>query len=154
MIRLAKNQDIDDIIILLEEVLKVHNEIRSDLFKPIGTKYTKDQLADIIKNPLTPIYVYEEDNAVVAHLMCIFKDVKETTNSYARKELYIDDICIKDGYRGNGIGKALYEFIKQYAKDNNFDYITLNVWEGNAAKEFYSHLGLSVRNCIMEEKIK
>lgn len=153
MIRLAIKEDASAIIELLGEVLAVHNKIRSDIFKPIGSKYNIEEIEKIINSPLTPIYVYIEDGKVVGHLMCIIKDNAETGNRYPYKEMYIDDLCIKEEYRSKGIGKALYNYIKEYAKENKFDAITLNCWEGNDAKSFYEHLGLKPRNTIFEEKL-
>lgn len=153
MIRLAEEKDIDAIIKLLGEVLAIHNEIRGDIFKPIGSKYNHEEVKKIMNNPLTPIYVYVEDDVVLGHLMCQLRDNKETGNRYPFKEMYIDDICIKENARRKGIGKALYQFIKEYAIKNGFKYIALNCWEGNDAKSFYEHLGLTPRSTIMEEKL-
>jgi len=59
------------------------------------------------------------------------------------KTLYIDDLCVDQNYRGHGIGKKLYEYVVDYAGENGFYNVTLNVWADNtAALKFYESLDL------------
>lgn len=154
MIRKATVSDLDSILGLLQEVLTVHHDIRSDIFKEKGSKYTNEELISILENPDSLVFVYEEEGIVLGHLFCCEKITEEKNNSFKRRELYIDDLCITKNARNKGIGHKLYEYIKDYAINNNFDYITLNVWEGNTAKTFYTSLGLKPRCILMEEKLK
>lgn len=57
MIRKAKEKDIPRILELLEQVLQIHAGIRPDIFIPGTTKYTADELAELLKNKEKPIYV-------------------------------------------------------------------------------------------------
>ena len=69
----------------------------------------------------------------------------------AETTLYIDDICVDEATRGKHIGKALYEYVRDYAKSIGCYNITLNVWEGNdAAYSFYKHMGMQVQKTGME----
>lgn len=155
MIRRATINDIDDIKKLLLQVNNVHALARPDIFIPNQTKYNDCELKELIKNDNKPIFVYEENNKVIAHMFCIIEITKDSHILKDKKELYIDDLCVLDEYRKKGIGTKLYEFGLKYAKDNDFDYLTLNVWEGNnEAIKFYQNLGLSIRNIHMEKKLK
>ena len=152
IIRANKNH-IDDILKLLEEVSHVHHLIRPDIFNE-GTKYNKDELNILMNNDKRPIYVYGEDKKVLGY---IFLELNEYSgnNLVSRKEIYIDDLCVDDTKRGLGIGKKLFEFAKDYAKNNNYSSITLNVWEGNDnAIKFYQKLGMTPLKTYMEYKIK
>ena len=53
----AKNEDIDEILVLLNEVLEIHHNIRPDIFMEGKTKYTKEMLMEMIKDDNNPIYV-------------------------------------------------------------------------------------------------
>ena len=67
------------------------------------------------------------------------------------KTLYIDDICVDEQYRGRHIGKALYEYVLEYARSIGCHNITLNVWEGNQpALQFYRNMGMGVQKTTME----
>ena len=57
--------------------------------------------------------------------------------------LYIDDLCVDAAQRGRGVGRALFEFAKAFAKRSGCYNLTLNVWACNAsAMRFYERCGL------------
>lgn len=154
MIRRANEKDLEGVKKLLEEVLNVHAGIRPDLFKANTRKYTDEELLNIFNDDTTPVFIYVEDDQVLGHVFLEFKDIKETNNMYASKTLYIDDLCVGADYRNKHIGSLLFDYVKEYAKKINCDYITLNVWEGNtSAIEFYKKRGFSTRKYSMEIKI-
>ena len=67
------------------------------------------------------------------------------------KTLYIDDICVEENARGKHVGKALYEYVRDYAQSIGCNNITLNVWDGNdAALSFYRNMGMKVQKTTME----
>ena len=68
------------------------------------------------------------------------------------RTLYIDDICVDEGARGRHIGKALYEHIVCYGREQGFYNITLNVWTCNpSALSFYEAMGLVPQKICMEK---
>jgi len=151
MIRLIKKEDIDDISNLLAQVNLVHHLGRSDLFKK-NNKYTKEELLNMIDDYDNPIFVYEKDGKVIGHAFCQKKIIKENNLLNGIKTLYIDDICVDENSRGNGVATKLYEYVKCYAKDNGYYNITLNVWSFNDnAYKFYEKMGLKPQKITMEE---
>lgn len=154
MIRKANKNDIGRIIELLHQVDMVHHEIRPDLFKPYTTKYNEQELEALLDNDSKPIFVYD-DGEVLGHAFCQITDVKSHKLLQDAKTLYIDDICVDEKARGKHVGKALYEFVRDYAKSIGCYNMTLNVWEGNApALSFYKNMGMKVQKTGMEEIIK
>ena len=111
VIRRAEVRDIGDINRLLGQVLLVHHKGRPDLFKAEGAKYSDDQLAEIIRDDSKPVFVYEEDGRVIAHCFCMIKDWPETGAAYARKTLFIDDLCVDENARGKHVGTQLYDYV-------------------------------------------
>lgn len=153
MIRKANKNDIGRIIELLHQVNMVHHEIRPDLFKPYTTKYNEQELEALLDNDSKPIFVYD-DGEVLGHAFCQITDVKSHKLLQDAKTLYIDDICVDEKARGKHVGKALYEFVRDYAKSIGCYNITLNVWEGNdPALSFYKNMGMKVQKTGMEEII-
>lgn len=154
MIRKANKNDIGRIIELLHQVNMVHHEIRPDLFKSYTTKYNEQELEALLDNDSKPIFVYD-DGEVLGHAFCQITDVKNHKLLQDAKTLYIDDICVDEKARGKHVGKALYEFVRDYAKSIGCYNITLNVWEGNdPALSFYKNMGMKVQKTGMEEIIK
>ena len=138
---------------LLRQVNDVHAEGRPDLFRLGSTKYTRSELSGILDNRLTPVFVAvdAEDN-VTGYCFCIVQDQRGSNNLVPLRTLYIDDLCIDESLRGQGIGRSLYRFVKDYAKNEGFYNLTLNVWSCNpGAIRFYESLGMQPMKTGMEE---
>ena len=150
MIRRAEKKDIQGLISLLYQVDAVHNGIRPDLFKGNTSKYTEQELEEIINDDSKPIFVYD-DGKILGHAFCQISEVKNHRLLQDVKTLYIDDICVDEQSRGHHIGKALYEYVYNYAKLIGCHNITLNVWEGNdSAYNFYKQMGMHIQKTGME----
>lgn len=150
MVRKADTTDIGRIIDLLRQVDMVHHEIRPDLFKPDTTKYSEQELEALLRDDSKPIFVYD-DGKVLGHAFCQITEVRDHVLLQDAKTLYIDDICVDEAARGKHVGKALYEYVREYAKSVGCYNITLNVWEGNdPALSFYRSMGMKVQKTGME----
>ena len=142
-VRLAEAKDIPAILKLLVQVDMVHHNGRPDLFRGPATKYSAAELEQILADEKTPVFVCtDEQNRVLGHGFCILQRsggelmVEHTT-------LYIDDICVDEAARGQGVGRALFERIRDYAREQGAYNVTLNVWTCNpGARAFYEKLGL------------
>lgn len=150
MIRKACKEDIQRIIELLHQVNMVHYVIRPDLFKPHTTKYNAQELEEMLGDESKPIFVYY-DGKVLGYAFCQLSEVKDNQLLVDTKSLYIDDICVDEQSRGKHVGKALYEYVRDYARSIGCHNITLNVWEGNEpALHFYRNMGMQVQKTTME----
>ena len=150
MIRRANKTDIGRIIELLHQVDMVHHVIRPDLFKPYTTKYNEQELEDLFHDDSKPVFVYD-DGTVQGHAFCQITEVRDDKLLQDIKTLYIDDICVDEKARGQHVGKALYEYVHDYARSIGCNHITLNVWEGNdPALSFYKKMGMKVQKTTME----
>ncbi len=152
-VRRAEEKDIDGIMELLVQVDMVHHNGRPDLFKGPATKYTREELAQILKDPQTPVFVYADENdSPAGHAFCMFKKFENDNVLTDVLTLYIDDICVDEKARGKHVGRALYEHVKDFAKDSGCYNITLNVWNCNpGAMRFYESLGLVPQKVCMEQ---
>ena len=151
-VRRATTGDIPRILELLIQVDLVHHNGRPDLFKGPATKYDAKELEEILTDEDTPVFVCEtEDGVVCGHAFCIHRRIPDDAVMTDIRTLYIDDICVDEGARGKGVGKALYRHVTEYAKENGFYNITLNVWCCNpGAMRFYEALGLKPQKIGME----
>ncbi len=150
-IRFAENQDVPGIIRLLRQVGRVHHEGRPDLFRGNAQKYGASQVLAMVGSSSKPIFVAVEDGKVLGYGFCIFKEYKQDPVISDHTSLYIDDLCVDEAHRGQGIGKAIYKEICRYAKMRRCYSVTLNVWCCNtAAMKFYDSLGLLPQKMGME----
>ncbi len=152
-IRFANTADIPDINKLLFEVHKIHSNLRPDIFKSGSKKYTSAELTDIINNKTdTPVFVAVKENAVLGYAFLIKKQFINDNNFTDIKTLYIDDLCVDETARGMHIGTKLYNYVLNYAKENGYYNVTLNVWADNKnALKFYEKIGLKVQKIGMEK---
>lgn len=150
MIRKAEKRDVGRIIELLHQVNMVHHVIRPDLFKPYTTKYDEQALEELLSDGNKPIFVFD-DGVVQGYAFCQVTEVKNDQLLQDIKTLYIDDICVDESARGKHVGKALYDYVHDYAQSIGCYNITLNVWEGNEpAICFYRNMGMQVQKTTME----
>ena len=152
MIRKAEERDIPRIMELLGQVLQIHADIRPDIFIPGTTKYTADELKELLKNKEKPIYIAaNEADVCVGYAFCQLQEQPFSINMVQFKSLFIDDLCVDQQARGQHIGESLFEYVKNEAKRMNCYEVTLNVWAGNAsAEKFYEKMRMKAKERQME----
>ena len=150
-IRFASSRDIPGMIRLLQQVGEVHHRIRPDLFRGGAQKYDETALKNLLADPARPILIADIDGMVAGYAFCILQETKDDPVLCDRKVLYIDDLCVEETLRGQGIAGALYRKVCAYAKELGCHAVTLNVWCGNdGAMKFYENAGLKPQKIGME----
>ncbi len=151
-IRKAQEKDLPKLNALLQQVLQVHADIRPDIFLPGTTKYTDDELKEILKDERRPIYAaVNEKDELIGYAFCQIQEPFPSNNMIPHKILYIDDLCVDASTRGMHVGEALFQHVKKEAAQMGCYEVTLAVWEGNdSARGFYEHAGLKPKETIME----
>ena len=152
IVRRAQEKDIPSVMELLKQVNRVHHEGRPDLFK-LTTKYTEEELSAIMENDQTPVFICEDsDGRVLGHGFCVLQRPGNTRLLCDIRTLYIDDICVDETVRGQHVGRTIYEYIVDYARQCGCYNVTLNVWNCNpGAVRFYEKLGLEPYKIGMEK---
>ena len=150
-IRFACDRDIPGMIDLLQQVGAVHHQIRPDLFRAGAQKYDEAALNALLADPNRPILAAEIEGKLAGYAFCILQVTENDPVLCDRKVLYIDDLCVEETLRGQGIAGALYERVLEYARELGCDAVTLNVWCGNEnAMKFYEKCGLKPQKIGME----
>lgn len=150
-IRFAQAKDVTGILSLLQQVGRIHHEARPDIFRAKAQKYGASQVLAMLDSPKNPIFVAVENEQVIGYGFCQVKIYERDPVMADRTEIYIDDLCVDEKCRGQGIGKRIYQEILRYAKMRRADSVTLNVWCCNEnAMGFYQSLGLTPQKIGME----
>ena len=150
LIRRAEISDIPDLLRLLVQVCNVHQDIRPDIFKRDGVKYTEADLTALLRDDSRPVWCAVADGAFLGYCFCQWVEYRDSSVSTNRKELYIDDLCVDEAARGRGVATALFRFVTETARAAGADFITLNVWQGNSARHFYEKMGMTPRKTTLE----
>lgn len=150
-IRKAEKKDIPQIEELLYQVAKVHADARPDLFRAGQKKYTAQELEQMMQDESRSIYVAEQDERILGYAFCIFQENNSNLMTDIRT-LYIDDLCVQEDARGENIGRQIYDYVLDIARQSGCYNVTLNVWECNpGAKKFYEKCELQVQKTGMEK---
>ena len=151
-IRKAEEKDILKIMELLGQVLQIHADIRPDIFIPGTTKYTEEELKELLKEEKKPIYVaVNEEDVCIGYAFCQIQEQPFSNNMVPFKSLFIDDLCVDQQIRGQHIGENLFEYVKSEARKLNCYEVTLNVWAGNiSAEKFYEKMGMRTKERQIE----
>ena len=153
IIRKMETRDYEDYRILLQEVHSMHAENRPDIFREQPVFPDKDEFEQMISDPEMVCLAAEEEGAMTG--MCLMETrMPKAAHVYHRPFGWIGDLCVRSGHRGQGVGRKLYEAMKEKAKEMGLARIELMVWAFNEdAKRFYEKLGMTVRSDTMEERL-
>jgi len=154
-VRAARLNDYPAISRLLLQIAQLHHEWRPDVFRPASQKYNSKQYKTMLKDKDAPILVAENaQGQVLGYAMC---KIFSTQNPVMveRGYLYLDDLCVDEKARGQGVGELLMQAVTALAKERGLDKIELNAWECNeGARKFYEKLGYVTQKRGLEIWVK
>lgn len=135
-ISIVSSKECETAFTLTRELIEYHNAL--DIFT-----MTQERFSELIKTGALISYMAYADSEA-AGIMNIF--YKYTTFS-GRKILYIEDLYVRDKFRGCGIGKGLFETAKRSAAENDCEHIELKCIDWNTSSVgFYESLGMKPDN--------
>ena len=150
----AEERHIPDLLRLLRQINMIHHLGRPDLFKGPATKYSEAELKALLSSAVSRIFVCEEGDLVLGYAICELKEIPETALLHARKELYLDDLCVDEPFRGQGIGHLLFERVRAEAAVLGCHHLNLTVWSLNpSARRFYEACGMLPLKTTMELRL-
>jgi GNAT superfamily N-acetyltransferase len=143
-----------------EDVYIIHEFIRElALFEkaPEEATITVEQLIEdgFSAKPVFEVMLAEVNNKVVGMAFYFF-----SYSTWKGKCIYLEDIIVKEEYRGNGIGKKLLDSVVHRGKEINAKRVQWQVLDWNVeAIEFYKKIGAKLDhswiNCkFTESQIK
>lgn len=151
-IREAVAEDREKITPLQKQIADLHKEGRPDLFKEEARYFDEDSFVWRINEPSHIILIAEnDDNEIVGYAFAWVRYIRDHSSYLDRNELYIDDVCVLKKYKRQGIGRMLFEKLKEKAKANDCFTMELGVFSFNKdAIAFYESVGMHERIKRME----
>ncbi len=152
MIRLANERDYNKIRQLIDQIHSIHVINRPDIYREDNI-FTEELFNKLLRDPLTFVTVYDEDGIKGTCCMTV-QSIENKEGMVSRKRGWIEDICVDEKYRNQGIGYKLFNDMKERAIKEGAEAVELMVWSFNhTAIEFYEKAGMSTRSRIMEIKL-
>lgn len=148
IIRCAESFDYDSVETIMQEVHKLHMGWRPDIYKPADSIYPRAYFEKLVVEKR--ILVAEQEGTVVALLAFQYRHV-ESDKQVTRNVVFVDDLAVKEEYRGQGIGTQLLAAIRDKVKAECLDGLELQVNARNtAAKKMYEKFGFTEKSINME----
>ena len=156
MIRLAEIADIDGINVLRAQLHIQHIAYRPDIFAPIEQPVFDSLMVPYIKDDSKDIVISENNGVIDGYAAISFCDTAKGAGEILPFTFVeVNELCVAENAQGKGIGTALLDAVKQYAKDRGAKFVELGVQAQNTgAQEFYKANGMFVKNYKMQYKIQ
>ena len=154
MLRLASLDDIDEIYNLNTEFFLVLNNLREDIYNPVG--FPKIFIKSMINSLNSDYIVIEDDDKIVGYAL-----IEERVSPYKDYEAFVEDrfafiyeFVILPEYRNKGYGRKILDEAMQWAKNRGLTDIELNVLSNNySARAFYERMGFDEFQLKLRKKI-
>ncbi|MBR6027988.1 MAG: GNAT family N-acetyltransferase [Clostridia bacterium] len=150
-VRLAEAYELEAVNRLRKQVNDLHTAGKPEVFKPGFPAELRDFVHVIWNDPEQDIAVCEREGEIcgfaVLHHIC----KPENPFMYERDFLDVDEFCVDEKRRRQGVGRELMAFIRKYAREHGLHRIELNMWEFNRdALAFYETEGFATFRRYME----
>lgn len=152
--RFAKEEELPRVNELRRQVKELHAAGKPEVFKPGFSEELQNYLYAIWNDPEQEIVVDERNGAICGFAVLHHIVKPENPFMFERDYLDIDEFCVDEARRRQGVASEMIAFIRAYAKEKGFSRIELNMWEFNRdALAFYEAAGFSTYRRYMEMNI-
>ena len=150
-VRFAREADLPTVNLLRREVNDLHVAGKPDVFKPGFCDELRDHLFTIWNDPGQEIVVAEANEKVCGFAILHHINRPENPFMFERDFLDIDEFCVDENFRRQGVASAMIRFILDFVKEKGFKRLELNMWEFNrGALAFYEAAGFKTFRRYME----
>ena len=155
MIRIAGMNDLAGINVLHAQLHIQHIGYRPDIFAPIEQPVFDTLMIPYIKDDGKDIVVSENDGVIDGYAAISVCDTSKGAGEILPFTFVeVNELCVAENAHRKGIGTALLDAVKSYAKDRGAKFVELGVNAQNTqAQEFYKANGMFVKNYKMQYRI-
>lgn len=151
VVRFAEKEELERVNEIRKIVNDVHVTGRPDIFKAGFNDELKNHIYDIWNAENKDIIVAERDGVICGFACVQYVDKPENPFMHERKFCAIEEFCVDEKFRRQGVGREIINFIRQDAKKRGLDRVELNMWEFNEdALAFYEAVGFKTYRRDME----
>ncbi len=142
LIRLAEARDLPAVIALWRQLQDINASFDARLALNEGAAdWFIGYLGDHLDNPNMAVLVAEREKIIVGYT---FGQIMRRPTLASGDCGYVADVCVRDGWRGRGIGRQLYERLRAWFLANGITAIEVQVVRANPASQaFWRKMGYS-----------
>ena len=151
MLELARPADREVINALAREVHALHVAWRPDIYEMPEKLYSEERFLSAIQN--RELYVARLADVTVGYLLLRIRTA-EAPGLVKRRVMLVDEICVEETCRNQGIGKEMMADAWALARAFGCSDMQLGVYPQNdEAVSFYQKCGFTIRNINMQRKV-
>lgn len=152
LLELARLSDLDAINLLAKQADDLHAAWRPDLAPGTERAFTEELFCDLQLEK--QLYVLRKQGNIVAFVRIRLQPLGSPYDVPVRKALYLEEICVDEALRHQGIGMEIMNDLKAFCQEQDCISICLSVYpENEAARAFYQKCGFGVSSINMRMKI-
>lgn len=134
-VRKANKQDMPQVLDLIKELAIFENE--PDVVDVTVADLEQEGYGE---NPLFTCLVAEIEGDIVGAALIYYR-----FSTWKGRSLHLEDLIVKEAFRGNGIGEALYKQVMKFANDQGLKRVAWDVLDWNTgAIKFYERSGATI----------
>ncbi|MGF9700222.1 MULTISPECIES: GNAT family N-acetyltransferase [Paenibacillus] len=152
-IRKAEARDYPGVSLLMNELHQMHVEARPDVYRALQSRMEKQEFVELLDTDMRYLFVAESSSTgrILGYGSAQLSLIQNVDLLCDRKILYINELVVGSGQRGQGTGKKLMHALIEMGRELQADSVELTVSTFNTgAQAFYEQMGLSVRSSRME----
>ena len=151
MLELARPEDRVAVNALALQVHELHVGWRPDIYEMVEELYPEDRFRKAVEE--RQLYVARLGEIVVGYVLLPVRKL-ELPGHVKRKVMLVNEFCVRDEFRRQGIGQQMMMEVKALAKAFGCTDLQLSVYpENEGAVAFYQKAGLMIQNINMQMKL-
>ena len=151
MLQLARPEDRAAIEVLAQQVHGMHVRWRPDIYASVDEMWTQERFEEAVAQ--RQLFVSKCNDTVVGYVLLKKRDY-DMVGHVRRKVLVVDEICVDESCRNQGIGTEMMIGVRAIAKAFGCTDLQLGVYpQNNEALAFYQKCGFRIRSIDMQMKI-
>lgn len=151
MLELARPEDRAAVNALARQVHALHVAWRPDIFEIPEELYPQERFQAAIAE--RQLYVAKLGGEIVGFALVVIRQY-DRPGLVKRKVLILDEICVDEAYRRQGIGRQIMGDVKALARAFGCTDIQLGVYPQNtAALALYESAGMKIRSVDLQMKL-
>lgn len=136
---------------LAMQVHSLHVGWRPDIYVMPQELYSQERMEAELQEKA--LYVARQNGIVVGYALLEIRNA-EVPGLVKRRILIIDELCVSEDLRGQGVGRSMMEEIHTLAKELGCTDLQLSVQpENEAALALYRKCGFTVRSLNLQRKV-
>ncbi|MDP8932077.1 MAG: GNAT family N-acetyltransferase [Actinomycetota bacterium] len=154
-VRAALEEDTHSVARLNQHVQRLHVEEEPDDFRPATLEETEPFFARLINDEDQVVLVADLEGEPVGYLWA--RELSRPENPFTKpaRTLYVHHVVVHPDHRRCGIGRALFDFVEQEARERGVTRLGLDFWSFNdSAAHFFRSLGFETYTIRMRRNVQ